>query len=124
MGEALKNRIIIILSVTCVMFMAVMINSCNSAYQQKLGRDKEMSKRLDMEEKLSNISAGASVVERKLEESIKKLEEEKLSHEATKDTLQQQRQENQALKEELEKLTKLKQALEEDLKEALVVKEK
>src|SRR3989338_7760147 len=119
MEESIKNRIVLILSILTVILFIGLISSCNNTYRQKLARDKEMSSRLDMEEKMGKFSNEKSTIEEKLKVSQKELEEEKAAHQATSKALVQEQLVNQSLKEELVKITRLKEALEEDLKEAL-----
>ena len=119
MEESIKNRIVLILSILTVILFIGLISSCNNTYRQKLARDKEMSSRLDMEEKMGKFSNEKSTIEEKLKVSQKELEEEKAAHQATSKALVQEQLVNISLKEELVKITRLKEALEEDLKEAL-----
>lgn len=119
MEESLKNRIILILSILTVILFTGLISSCNNTYRQKKARDKEMSSRLDMEEKMGKFSNEKSIIEEKLKASQKELEEERQAHQATGKALAQEQLVNISLKDELDKVTRLKDALEEDLKEAL-----
>ncbi len=120
MEEAIKNRIILILAILAMILLIGNIGSCNNAYRQKVARDKEIVKRLDIEEKMNKFSQEKAILEGKAQAKDKELEEEKASHQATKKALVQEQLVNQSLKEELQKVSKLKEALEEDLKEALV----
>lgn len=122
MGEAIKNRIILILAILTVILFISTIGSCSNAYRQKVARDKEMAARLDLDEKMNKFSQEKTVLEDKLKAKEKELEEEKASQEETKKALVQEQLVNQSLKEELQKVTKLKDALEEDLKDALTGK--
>lgn len=117
MEEGLKDRIILILLVITVMFFIAAVSSCSRAGHFKASRDKEMSSRLDLEEKMGNFTQEKAA----LEDKINKLSGEL---EVTKKALQQELATNQSIKEELDKVTKLKETLEEDLKEALVKKSK
>ncbi len=121
MGENLKNKLIIILVLLTCIFVAISFDSCNNFRKQKLSREKEMSIRLDLEEKIDKLFVLKNNIERKLESAVKSLEQEKAAHEADKKVLLQEQLINQSLKEELQKVIKLKDALEEDLKEALVI---
>ncbi len=120
MGENIKSQIILILAVLTIIFFIVALGSCSNANRLKNARDKEMSARLDLEEKVSKFSQEKAGLQEKLEEKEKELQEEKASHGASKKALVQEQLVSQSLKEELAKVTKLKEALEEDLKEALV----
>lgn len=124
MEESLKNRIILILSILIAILFIGLINSCNNTYRQKTARDKEMSSRLDLEEKIGKFSQEKSVLEEKLKAKDNELQEEQAVHQATKKALVQEQLVNQSLKDELAKVAKLKEALEEDLKEALVAGKK
>ena len=119
MEESLKNRIILILSILTVILFIGLISSCNNTYRQKLARDKEMSSRLDMEEKMGKFSQEKSVIEEKLKASQKELDEEKAAHQATGKALMQEQLVNISLKDELVKVARHKETLEKDLKEAL-----
>ncbi|MCU0651574.1 MAG: hypothetical protein MUC39_01345 [Candidatus Omnitrophica bacterium] len=120
MEESLKNRIILILAILAAIFFIGSISSCTNARRQKSARDKEMSTRLDIEEKMSSFMKDKTVLEEKLTSLNQDLEAEKAAHQATKKALVQEQLVDQSLKEELQKVTKLKEALEEDLKEALL----
>lgn len=122
MEEALKNRIIVILSILSAILFISNIGSCNNALRQKGARNKEMVTRLDLEEKMSKFSQEKKAMDEKLKALGKDLEEEKAAHEVTKKTLVQEQLVDQSLKDELAKISKLKDALEEDLKEALAGK--
>lgn len=124
MEESIKTRIILILSIFSAILLIGMINSCTHAYRQKNARDKEMSVRLDLEEKMNKFSQDKSSLEEKLKTAEKELQEEKAVNDAVKKALVQEQLVNQSLKEELQKVTKLKEALEEDLKEALITGKK
>ena len=124
MEESLKNRIILILSILTVILFIGLISSCNNTYRQKLARDKEMSSRLDMEEKMGKFFQEKSIIDEKLKASQKELDEEKAAHQATGKALVQEQLVNISLKDELVKVTRFKEALEEDLKEALTAGKK
>lgn len=113
MGEAVKSRIILILSVLTVIFFIGTIGSCGSARKQKIAKDKEMATRLDLEENTGKL-------ESQIASLSQQLQQEEVAHETTRKALLQEQLLNETLKEELEKVTKLKEALEEDLKEALI----
>ena len=117
MDEGLKNRIILILGILCIILLIGNISSCSNALKQKVARDKEMFSRLDLEERMSKFTNEKAALE-------KQIEEEKAAVEAMKKDLVREQVVNQTLKDELEKVTKLKDTLEENLKEALVKKKK
>jgi len=116
--EALKNRIVIILAVLSVVFFFGTLSSCNSAMRQKAARDKEMSARLAIEERMNKFSQERSTLEEKAKVKEKEAQDLKEGLEAAKKALVQDQLVNQSLKEELKKVTKLKETLEENLKEA------
>lgn len=120
--EAIKNRIILILSILSVILFISTIGSCNNAYRQRSARNKEMVTRLDLEEKMAKFAQGKKAMDDKIKAVEKELEEEKAANETTKKALVQEQLVGQSLKDELAKVTKLKEALEEDLKEALTSK--
>ncbi|MFA6218069.1 MAG: hypothetical protein WDL87_10515 [Candidatus Omnitrophota bacterium] len=119
MNETMKNRVVVILAVLVVVSIAMLFKSCNNARQIKLSHDKEVVKRMDLEEKMNKNSQIESGLAQQLKAGEQLLEEEKAAHQATKKALVQEQLVNQSLKEELVKITRLKEALEEDLKEAL-----
>lgn len=124
MEDSMKDRLILILGIICVIFFVGMAGSCSSAARIKAARDKEMSTRLDLEEKMAKTAQNNSAYEDKIIQLTKSLEEEKTAHEATKKALLQQQLMTQSLEEELDKVIKLKETLEENLKEALSGKRK
>lgn len=120
MEENIKDKIIVVLAILTAIFFVGTIGSCSNANRQRTAFGKEMSTRLDLEEKISKFAQEKTVLEEKIKEKEKELAEERAVQEATKKALVQEQLVNQGLKEELQKVTKLKEALEEDLKEALV----
>ncbi len=120
MDESAKNKIIIILGISVVLFFVLFVGSCSSSGKFKKAHDKEMENRLEVEEKMSKFNQDKSVLEKKLSTVTQSLEEEKAGSQATKKALLQEQLVNQSLKDELQKVTKLKEAIEGDLKEALL----
>jgi len=113
MEEAIRNRIILILSLlTAILFVAT-IGSCGTARRQRLARDKEMAIRLDFEEKVGAL-------EKQVASLNQELQLVKTAADTSGKSLAQEQLASQALKEELQKVTKLKETLEDDLKDALV----
>ena len=106
MDEGLKNRRVIILAILTAVFFLGTLSSCNSALRQKAGRDKEMSMRLQLEEKMSKFSQEKSALEEKAKAKEKEAQELKVELEATKKTLAQEQLVNESLKEELQKAAK------------------
>lgn len=120
----MKNRLVVILAVLTAIFFFATLSSCNSALRQKTARDKEMSARLQLEEKMSKFSQEKSALEERAKAKEKESEEAKQGLETTKKVLIQEQLVNESLKEELQKVTKLKETLENDLKNALVAEKK
>jgi hypothetical protein len=120
MEEDVKNRIILILTITTIIFFLGTVGSCSNAQRLKVSRDKEMMTRLDLEEKMNKFTQEKQTQETQVNTLSEELEEERIAHETTKKALLQEQLVNKSLKEELEKLSKLNETLEEDLKEALV----
>lgn len=116
----MKNKLILISVLLNIILIVGTIGSYKAVRQQRLSWNKEMTQRLDLEEKLSNISRNQAVLEEKFKESEQELAEIKTRREALEKELTQERLVNQSLKNELEKMTNLQEALEEDLKEALL----
>ena len=116
MEERLKNRIVLILAVFCLLFFVFAVSSCNGASRQKLARDKEMAARLDLEEKMSKIAQEKIVLDEKIKAGEKELSEEQASLDSSKKSLQQEEMVNISLKDELAKVTKVKDDLEEEFK--------
>lgn len=112
MEESWKNRIILILLILVIIFFVSTIASCGNASRQRLAREKELTARLDMEEKINKTIQEEAAVGEKLKALGQELENEKSAHQATIDTLEEQRLVVKGLKEELEKVTKVKEALE------------
>src|SRR3989338_9270210 len=98
MEESIKNRIVLILSILTVILFIGLLSSCNNSYRQKLARDKEMSSRLDLEEKMGKFSSEKTAIEEKLKAAQKELTDESAAHHATKKALVQEQLVNQSLK--------------------------
>jgi len=110
-----KNKLVVILSGIVLALVVVWIASCASVYKHKAAREKEMSARFDLEEKLSKISQQDAALEQKLKTAEKSLDEAKVAHEEAKKALMQEQLISQSLKEELEKVTKQKELLQQQL---------
>jgi len=116
MEENIKNRIILVLAILAVIFLAGATRSCSTSKKLKstlVELDKEKSVSWDSQQQINELKRQKTALEKTLEEA-------KAESEATKKTLQQEQMVSQNLKEALEKETKLKEALESDLKEALI----
>jgi len=119
MIEAVKNRIILILSILTVVFFITTINSCTETQRQKQDKNREIFQRMELEEKSNKLSQEKSNLQNKLNNLQQETEELKAKLDTTQKALLQEELINKSLKEELDKITKLKDRLEEDLKEAL-----
>jgi len=75
MDERIKNLVIIVLGVLCLLLLIGTISSCSGAYKQKLARDKEMAGRLDLEEKMSKSSQERVAMEERVKSKDKNLQE-------------------------------------------------
>ena len=120
MEENLKNRVILILVVTTLIFFVGTIGSCSNLGRLRQMRESEMAARMDLEERLNKFTQEKADINEELNALTQALEAEKTAHEATKEALLQEQSMTQSLKDELMKVGKLKDTLEEDLKDALV----
>ncbi|MGE5308878.1 MAG: hypothetical protein ACM3OC_07330 [Deltaproteobacteria bacterium] len=118
--EKLKNKVLIGLSVLCVILLVSAFKSCSDAALQKRKWRNEMDQRLTSEERASKVQQDQTVLEQKLKQTQDALQQNARELDAAKKALLQEQMVNQNLKSEIDKLNKLKEALESDLKEALV----
>ncbi|HNX80872.1 MAG TPA: hypothetical protein PKL77_01850 [Candidatus Omnitrophota bacterium] len=119
MEDSGSKKLIIVLSVATLFFMATTVASCMTGSKQKKSRDVEMAKRLDVEEKLSKISSDKSVIDEKISALTRELDAQKAAFEKMQKVLVQEQLVNKSLQEELDKVSKLKDTLEEKLNAAL-----
>ncbi len=124
MGEAIKNRLILVLSIATLIFFLGTLGSCNNIRRSRTAYNREMLTRLDLEEKLSKFTQEKDKAEAKADKLKQDLEAEKAAHQATKNALLQEQLVNKNLKEESDKVTKMKEKLEEDLQETPVTTNK
>lgn len=117
MNESAKNRLIIALSILCVLFLLASIKSCSNAYRQKGARDKEMANRLDLEEKTSGLVRDKQIADEKLSAKEKELAQEAAARQAAQKALEQEQTACQSLKDELQKANSAKIAAEEQIKQ-------
>lgn len=118
--DALKNRIILIISTLCLIFFFWAIGAHSEIGKYKKNLNDELRKRIEIEEQNTNFLKEKSGLEGNIKQLAAQLEEEKAAHQATKKALVEEQAVNNSLKDEAEKMTRLKEALEEDLKEALM----
>lgn len=114
-----SKKIVIVLSVAMLFFMATTVTSCLTNGKQKKSRDVEMAKRLDAEEKLSKVSSDKTVTDEKITTLTREIDAQKAALEKMQRTLTQEQLVNKSLQEELDKVSKLKDSFEEKLNAAL-----
>ena len=136
MEEAIKNRIIVILSLlTIILFISTINASLNSRRLNKeLTNQKdirfELEKKADfafkeqtrLEEEKKSLSREKESLSIQIAEEKKEFERLKKESEQLKKDLHAEKLMTGALKNELEKMTRLKEQLEENLKEALMIR--
>lgn len=120
MGEGIKNRVVLVLGVICLVLFISNVSSCMLAQRSKGAFNKEMSTRMDLEEKMSKFTQEKTLLEAKVAKLTQDFEQEKNEHKKDSIKLNQDDQVIQSLKEELQKLNNLNDKLEEDLKAARV----
>jgi len=109
MTENLKNKLVVILGIATTVFFFSTISSCNNSARLKAAKDKEMSQRLALEEKVNKFAQEKASLEEKIKAEANELETEKAAHALDKKTLAQEQQVSASLKEELDKVAKLKE---------------
>ncbi|MEK6714736.1 MAG: hypothetical protein AABY43_01655 [Candidatus Omnitrophota bacterium] len=118
--EAVKNRIILIVSTLCLIFFFWAIGAHSEIGKYKKNMQDEIRKRIEMEEQNTNFLKEKSNFVESIKQLTAQLEEEKAVNQATKKALVEEQLMNDSLKQEVEKEARLKQVIEEDLKEALM----
>lgn len=118
--DAVKNRIILIVSTLCLIFFFWAIGAHSEIGKYKKNMQDEIRKRIEMEEQSTNFLKEKSNLTESIKQLTAQLEEEKAANQATKKALVEEQLMNDSLKQEVEKEARLNQALEEDLKEALM----
>jgi len=111
MDETIKSRFILILSVVALIFIVGGIGSCASGIRYRSERDKEMYKRLNLEEKSEKLTQEKTEIETRLNKADKELAEVKTILEQTQKELQQEQIVNKSLKDELLKISQSKGCL-------------
>ncbi|MBU1125070.1 MAG: hypothetical protein KKC84_03515 [Candidatus Omnitrophica bacterium] len=104
MEDGRKNRVCAFVTVLFLISFGTSIRSCNNEYRQKEKWRREMSSRLDFEEKSVKLVDENGALKKKLMDKEKERLNENALHEATKETLAQERLINQNLKKQLEEL--------------------
>jgi len=119
MEEGIKNRIIIILSITSLLFLTISVKSCSNTRSARSILNEEKSMRWDLEQKTRELTQQNRALEEKIKIITQELEDEKTANSSMKKTLDEEQLVTKTLKDELQKMNELKNTLEEDLKEAL-----
>jgi flagellar capping protein FliD len=109
-----KNNIVLALSLFSVLLFLGMFKSCSDAYKYRKLRDKEVVKRLDLEEKVDKLSRERNSEGDKLKGLTEELEAQKKARAQAEKALQAM----QALKQDLDKADKEKVTAVEELKDA------
>ncbi|MEW6075597.1 MAG: hypothetical protein AB1530_04740 [Candidatus Omnitrophota bacterium] len=104
MNEQLRQKLLITLAISNVVFLIAAVGSCSGSHRQKLAKDKELYTRIEIEEKLNKMMQELKVQETKIQEKDKALEEERKARTEISKLLSQERLLTQGLKEELNKL--------------------
>ncbi len=118
--EALKNRIILIISILCLIFFFAVVGSTKKSLKYERDWKAELRKRMELEEQNMDHVKEKVILENNNKQMTDQLVKEKKSHEDTKKSLAKEQLDVKSVKEELGKLNRLKDALEDDLKEALI----
>ncbi|MCK9571981.1 MAG: hypothetical protein M0Q96_01740 [Candidatus Omnitrophica bacterium] len=120
--QGIKDKALTVLSILTLIFCLGWLGSCTNISRNKSAWKVEMSKRLDLEERMTKFSQEKSALEEKAKAKANELEVEQAANQATKKALIEEQLINASLKEELQKVSKLKENLEQDLKGALAGK--
>lgn len=118
--DAVKNRIILIVSTLCLIFFFWAIGAHSEIGKYKKNLQDEIRKRIEMEEQSTNFLKEKSNFVESIKQLTAQLEEEKAANQSTKKALVEEQLMSDSLKQEVEKEARLKQVLEENLKEALM----
>ena len=121
MKEDLKNKIILALGLLMIIFFISSISSYQALIKQKNLANQEMRTRMELEERVINLSDLNAVSQQKIKQLEGELSQEKADYQRTYQGFNQQITE---LKQQLETVTKLKERLEQDLGEALISQSK
>ncbi|MFQ5680537.1 MAG: hypothetical protein ACE5GG_00560 [Candidatus Omnitrophota bacterium] len=122
LNEAIKNRIILVLGILCVILFFWAVGATRGFLKQKGLSQEEIRTRLEVEEENINLSKERSLLSAKAKQLGLDLQKQATEYQQTKDLLEKQRKESDRLREEMERLSRFKQALEENLKDALMKK--
>lgn len=120
--EGVKNRIILAISIFCLLFLFFAIGVTKELNKKNKIYSDEMRKRIETEEQNFNFQQQKVSFEDKIKQLSKELEESNTALEETNKALSQQELINKGISQELEKVTQIKEAVEGDLKETLIKK--
>lgn len=110
--EESGNKLVLVLLAVILLLVIVWAASCSSAHRQRIAREKEMSARFDIEDKLGKLSRANAGLQEELKGAQKKLADEKAAREECKKALMQEQMITQSLKDEIEKLVRQKALVE------------
>lgn len=113
----LKNKKLLSLIILFLIFFIIALGSCSNIQKKKRLIQKEISQRMNLEQRLANFEGEKQKLENNLLVCQKELQELKQELETTKAALSQEQLINSSLKKELDKVNRLKEALEEDLQQ-------
>ena len=113
----LKNKKLLSLIILFLIFFIIALGSCSNIQKKKRLIQKEISQRMNLEQRLANFEGEKQKLENNLLVCQKELQELKQELETTKAALSQEQLTNSSLKKELDKVNRLKEALEEDLQQ-------
>jgi len=114
--SALKNRVIIILTILCAILFLVAVGSCSNARRQSISRENERGKRFELEEKFSSFNDEKADLEEQLNTAKADLQAQEIKYHELEDELTQERQRLEELEKDMEKTSALKDAQEAGLK--------
>lgn len=120
--QGIKDKALVTLSILILIFSLGWLGSCANINRNKSAWKTEMTKRLDLEERMTKFTQEKSALEEKTKAKANELEVEQAANQAAKKALIEEQLINASLKEELQKVSKLKENLEQDLKSALAGK--
>jgi hypothetical protein len=115
-NESLKNKLIIILSITNVIFLLLAFFSWKNSREQSYRWSKEMYSRVEAEEARNNSIKEKAAIETKLEQLVKDIEAAKSENEQLVKSLAQEKMVNKNQGLELDKVIKIKESFEVELK--------
>lgn len=122
MEEGIKNRVILILTISVIILIISTISANMNVGRLKRELINQKDAKFELEKGLDSIFKEKTSLEEEKNSLLAQVEESKKEFEQITKDLQTEKLMTRALKGELEKMTRLKERLEEDLKEVLVIK--